>query len=81
MLLASSLFRPHRAAVEIAILASLYGVYEAVRGAGHASLSVARDHTSDIVALERALHVFNERAMQEWSRGSLTCRRCSGSPT
>ncbi len=69
MLLASSLLRPHRAAVEIAILASLYGVYEAVRGAGHASLSVARDHTSDIVALERALHVFNERAVQEWSRG------------
>ncbi len=69
MLLASSLFRPHRAAVEVAILASLYGVYEAVRGAGDASLSVARDHTSDIVALERALHVFNERAVQEWSRG------------
>jgi hypothetical protein len=69
MLLASSLLRPHRAAVEIAILASLYGVYEAVRGAGHASLSVARDHTSDIVALERTLHVFNERAVQEWSRG------------
>ena len=69
MLLASSLFRPHRAAVEVAILASLYGIYEAVRGAGDASLSVARDHTSDIVALERALHVFNERAVQEWSRG------------
>jgi hypothetical protein len=69
MLLASSLFRPHRAAVEVAILAALYGVYEAVRGAGDASLSVARDHTSDIVALERALHVFNERAVQEWSRG------------
>jgi hypothetical protein len=69
MLLASSLFRPHRAAVEVAILASLYGVYEAVRGAGDASLSVARDHTSDIVSLERALHVFNERAVQEWSRG------------
>ena len=69
MLLASSLLRPHRAAVEIAVLASLYGVYEAVRGAGHASLSVARDHTSDIVALERAVHVFNERAVQEWSRG------------
>src|SRR5436190_16828878 len=69
MVLASSLLRPHRAAVEVAILASLYGVYEAVRGAGDASLSVARDHTSDIVALERALHVFNERAVQEWSRG------------
>jgi hypothetical protein len=81
MLLASSLFRPHRAAVEVAILASLYGIYEAVRGAGDASLSVARDHTSDIVALERGLHVFNERAVQEWSRASLTSRRCSAWPT
>ncbi len=51
------------------ILAFLYAVYEAVRGAGDASISIARDHTTDIVALERALHVFNERAVQEWSRG------------
>jgi hypothetical protein len=65
----SSLTRPHRAAVEIGILAFLYAVYEAVRGAGDASVSVARDHTADIVALERVLHVFNERTVQEWSRG------------
>jgi hypothetical protein len=66
---ASSLSRPYRAAVEVGILASLYGVYEAVRGAGDASLSVARDHTADIVVLERSLHVFHERTVQEWSRG------------
>jgi PAP2 superfamily len=68
-MLSSSLSRPHRAAVEIGILASLYAVYEAVRGAGDASLSVARDHTAEIVALERVLHVFNERTVQDWSRG------------
>jgi len=69
MNLASSLSRPHRAAIELGILASLYAVYEAARGAGDASLAVARDHTSDIVSLERSLHVFGERAVQEWSHG------------
>ena len=67
MLLASSLSRPHRAAVEIGILASLYALYEAVRGAGDASVAVARAHTADIVALERGLHVFDEQAVQQWS--------------
>jgi hypothetical protein len=69
MTLASPLSRRHRATIEVAILASLYGIYEAVRGAGDASLSVARDHTADIVALERTLHVFSERTVQEWSHG------------
>ena len=69
LMLSSTLARPHRAFVEVGILAFLYGMYEAVRGAGDTSLAVARDHTSDIVALERVLHVFNERAVQEWSRG------------
>ena len=68
-MLAASLSRPHRAAVELGMLAFLYALYEAVRGAGDASLSVARDHTADIVALERVLSVFNERTVQEWSRG------------
>jgi hypothetical protein len=68
-MLAASLSRPHRAAVELGMLAFLYALYEAVRGAGDASLSVARDHTADIVALERVFNVFNERAVQEWSRG------------
>src|SRR5215213_4032787 len=65
----ASLSRPHRAAVELGMLAFLYALYEAVRGAGDASVSVARDHTADIVALERVLYMFNERTVQEWSRG------------
>ncbi len=69
MFVKPSLFRPYRAAVEVGMLVFLYAVYEAVRGAGDASLSVARDHTSDIVALERVLHMFSERTVQEWSRG------------
>src|SRR5262245_22306384 len=51
------------------MLAALYGVYELVRGAGDSSLAVARDHTSDIVSLERTLHVFGERTVQAWSHG------------
>jgi hypothetical protein len=69
LMLSSTLARPHRAFVEVGILAFLYGMYEVVRGAGDTSVAVARDHTSDIVALERVLHVFNEQAVQEWSRG------------
>ena len=69
MKLASPLSRRHRALVEIAALSSLYGVYELVRGAGDASLAVARDHTADIVSLERTLHLFSERTVQEWSHG------------
>jgi len=69
MLVKSILSRPHRAAAEVGILVLLYGVYEVVRGAGDTSLSAARDHTADIVALERGLHVFSERTVQEWSRG------------
>src|SRR5215216_6217219 len=65
----ATLSRPHPAAVELGILASLYALYEAARGAGDASLAVARDHTLDIVSLERTLHVFGERAVQEWSHG------------
>jgi hypothetical protein len=42
----------------------LYGFYEVVRGQGHASLSLARQHTDGIVALERHLHVFGERTVQ-----------------
>ena len=65
----STLARPHRAAVEVGILAFLYGMYEVVRGAGDTSVSVARDDTADIVFLERTLHVFHEQTVQEWSRG------------
>ncbi|HYY04442.1 MAG TPA: phosphatase PAP2 family protein [Gaiellaceae bacterium] len=55
---------PHRGLVEVATLASLYGVYEVVRGRGHATLAAARAHTDAIVSLERDVHVFGERAVQ-----------------
>jgi hypothetical protein len=50
--------------VEVATLAALYGVYEAVRGQGHATLAAARAHTDGIVSLEQNLHVFGEREIQ-----------------
>jgi PAP2 superfamily len=55
---------PHRGLVEVATIFGLYGFYEVVRGQGNASLTVARGHTDEIVALERHLHVFGERAVQ-----------------
>jgi PAP2 superfamily protein len=55
---------PHRGVVEAATLLSLYGVYELIRGRGNTTLAVARAHTDDIVALERHVHVFGERAVQ-----------------
>jgi hypothetical protein len=55
---------PRRGLVEVATIAGLYGFYELVRGQGHATLAAARDHTDGIVALERHLHVFGERAIQ-----------------
>jgi PAP2 superfamily protein len=69
MNLASPLFRPHRAAVELTLLGVLYAAYEAARGAADASLTVAREHTADIVSLERSLHVFAERSVQDWAHG------------
>jgi PAP2 superfamily protein len=50
--------------VEVATIFGLYGLYEVVRGQGNASLGVAREHTDGIVALERHLHLFGERAVQ-----------------
>ena len=47
---------PHRGLVEVATIGGLYGLYEAVRGQGHASLAAAREYTDGIVALERHLH-------------------------
>jgi PAP2 superfamily len=55
---------PHRGVVEAATLLSLYGVYEVIRGRGDTTLGAARAHTDDIVALERHVHVFGERAVQ-----------------
>jgi hypothetical protein len=56
---------PHRGLVEVATLFVLYGLYEVVRGQGHATVSVARAHTDWIVGLERHLHLFGERAVQQ----------------
>jgi hypothetical protein len=50
--------------VEVAALVALYGIYELVRGQGHATLAAAREHTDTIVGLERHLHIFGERAIQ-----------------
>jgi hypothetical protein len=56
---------PHRGLVEVATIIGLYGLYEVVRGQGHATLGVARQHTDGIVALERHLHLFGERTIQQ----------------
>jgi hypothetical protein len=55
---------PRRGLVEVATLASLYGVYELVRGQAHATLAAARAHTDAIVSLEQSLHVYGEHAFQ-----------------
>jgi len=49
------------------MLAGLYAAYEVIRGTREASLPVALRHTADVVDIERALHVFHERAVQDWS--------------
>jgi PAP2 superfamily len=56
---------PRRGLVEVATIAVLYGVYEVLRGQGHATLAAAREHTDAIVALERQLHLYGERAIQQ----------------
>jgi hypothetical protein len=55
---------PRRGLVEVATLVGLYGLYEVVRGQGHATLAQAREHTDGIVALEQHLHVYGERSIQ-----------------
>src|ERR671936_2331600 len=55
---------PQRGLVEVATLASLYGVYELVRGQAPATLAAARAHTDTIVSLERSLHFYGEQAFQ-----------------
>jgi hypothetical protein len=57
--------RTHSGMIELATAAGLYGVYEVVRGFGSTTLSAAREHTADIVALERHLGIFGERAVQQ----------------
>ena len=66
-MLATILTRRHRALVELGMLAGLYALYEAVRGTREATLTEALRNTGDVVSIERALHVFHERAVQDWS--------------
>ena len=56
---------PRRGLVEVATLTVLYGFYEVIRGQGHATFAAAQAHTEWIVDLERNLHVFGERAVQQ----------------
>jgi hypothetical protein len=61
--------RPHAGPAELAAVIVLYVAYEVFRGFGDASVTVAQAHTSDIVALERAIGIFGERAVQAWATG------------
>jgi hypothetical protein len=61
--------RTHSGLVELATAVGLYAVYEVVRGFGSTSLIAARAHTADIVALERHLGFFFERAVQHGVEG------------
>jgi hypothetical protein len=57
--------RPYPGRVELAALAVLYGGYELVRGFGSENWTLAREHTADIVQLERGLNLFVERDLQD----------------
>ncbi len=65
----SWLSRSHSGMREIAGLAALYGLYEVIRGAGHANVDVAMRHTDEIVAVEQTLGVFVERSVQQAFEG------------
>src|SRR6266545_5690228 len=56
--------RTHSGITEIVLVVALYAMYEVVRGFGSTTLAAARSHTADIVALERYLGLFIERAVQ-----------------
>ena len=57
--------KPYPGRIELAALAVLYLVYEIVRGFGGEDWAAARAHTDDIVGLERHLHLFVERDVQD----------------
>jgi len=59
--------RPHTGIGEVFGLVALYGLYEVIRGFGSTSIAAARAHTHTIVDLERSVHVFGERAVQDWA--------------
>jgi PAP2 superfamily protein len=58
---------PHRGLVEVATLSALYGLYEVIRGQGHATYAAAMAHTEWIVDFERNAHLFGERSIQHAS--------------
>jgi hypothetical protein len=64
-MLRSWLSHSHSGAREIAGLAALYGLYEVVRGAGGENIQAALANTADIVAVEQAIGIYVERAVQE----------------
>jgi hypothetical protein len=63
------LARPHAGQIEIAALIGLYGVYELVRGLGGGSFAAAYRHTAEIVSLEQSLHLYGEKAIQDFVQG------------
>lgn len=70
--------RAHGGALEILALASLYGVYELVRGLRSVDLASANEHAHQIVRLERNLGVFSEPAVQRFcTTPSPPCRACT----
>ena len=60
-------FRRQPGFAELGIVILLYAAYELLRGLGDASVTVARSHASDIVALERLFNVFIEQSVQDWA--------------
>ena len=54
---------------ELGAVVVLYAAYELLRGMGDATLEVATAHAGDIVALERSVGIFFERAVQDWASG------------
>jgi hypothetical protein len=62
--------RGHRAGVELGLLIGLHVVYEAIRGLAAGIHDLAVRHAEAIIALERRLHVFDERAIQQVAVGA-----------
>ena len=60
-----SISRRYPGSIELGLAVALYAIYEVVRGFGSTNLPSARAHTDDIVALERSLHLFVERSVQD----------------
>jgi hypothetical protein len=59
-----SLSRRYPGSVELGLAVALYALYELVRGFGSTSVSLAQAHTHEIVTVERTLHLFVERSVQ-----------------